>query len=56
METFLSRDADANVRSLNHADVVTAVADATYAFLGVRADKTRNVCLLSWRATARDYG
>ena len=35
-----------NVSSLDHADIVSAIADATYTLLGVFPDKTGDVRLL----------
>jgi len=42
LTSFFADDTNANVCSLDHGNVVTAVADATHSLLGVGADECRN--------------
>ena len=41
-----------NVGSLDHADVVSTIANTADALLGMLPDEPGNICLLRWRASA----
>ena len=56
LATFLADDADADVGSLNHRDIVAAVTNAAHALLGVLLDKLGDLGFLRGRAPARDHG
>lgn len=43
-----------DIRGLDHADVVTTIANAADCLLAILADEPRNVSLLSGRATTGD--
>jgi len=44
-----------DVSSLNHANIVSAVTDATNTFLGIFPNKTSDVSLLGRRTPARNH-
>jgi hypothetical protein len=44
-----------HVCSLDHADIVAAIADTSYAFLRVRTDQMCEIGFLRWRAAAGNY-
>jgi len=44
-----------NVRSLDHADVVSTVPDAAHPFLGEGTNEASNICLLRRRTSTGDY-
>jgi hypothetical protein len=56
LETFDARDADANVRCLNHGHVVGAVADGKQDRFGIVLDELDNERLLQRRDSAADDG
>ena len=49
-----TRDTDANVRSLNHANIVATVTNTAYPLLSEFADEPRNVSFLRRRASTSD--
>ena len=50
---FFSDDADADVGSLDHRNVVAAVADTAHTLVGERANEARDLGLLRGRAPTR---
>ena len=52
---FFPHNTNTNIRSLDHADVVSAVPDAAHSFLGKGANEARNICLLCRRTSTGDY-
>ena len=56
LTALLADDTNTDIGGLDHGDVVSTVADAAHAFLGVGADEAGDVGFLGRAAAAGDYG
>jgi hypothetical protein len=54
--SFFADNTHADVRNLNHTDVVSSVANATYPLSRGLLDENGNFGFLSWRATTGNDG